>query len=130
MAPAVSAPTVTPVGAGHGALSAAAKPVISETSSNTDDTIFGIPKWALAVAAGSAVALGLAYYVLSAPDEKAKKGGKRKKEKSTKNKATSNSTSSSTTATPVKAKENDQKKDENKVLVEDIGDEEEMVSKY
>jgi hypothetical protein len=124
MAPVVGAPTVTPVGAGHGSLSAAAKPVISDT----DDTIFGIPKWALAVAAGSAVALGLAYYVLSAPNEKGKKGGKRKKDKSTKNKATSDSTVSSTTSTPVKPKEKGQKVDENKVIVEDVGEEEEVVS--
>ena len=125
MAPVISAPTVTPVGAAHGSLTAATKPVISETTSNADDTIFGIPKWALGVAAGGVVALGLAYYVLSAPDGKAKKGGKRKKEKSTKNKSVSDSASSSTKATPVKAKD---KQDENKVLIEDIGDEEETVS--
>ena len=128
MAPVVGAPTVTPVGAGHGSLSAAAKPVTSEIASSTNDTIFGIPKWAFAVAAGSAVALGLAYYVLSAPDEKGKKGGKRKKDKSTKNKATSDSTVSSTTSTPVKLKEKGQKVDENKVIVEDVGEEEEVVS--
>ena len=123
MAPSVVAPTVTPVGAAQKTLASATKPVISETATSTDDTIFGIPKWALAVAAGGVVALGLAYYVLSAPDGNDTKGSKRKKDKSTKNK-TSNSTSSSKTATPVKTKEKEPSKNENKVLVEDVEDEE------
>jgi len=121
MAPPAVAPTVTPVGAAHSSLSAISKPVISETVTNTEDTVFGIPKWALAVAAGGVVALGLAYYVLSAPDGNGAKGGKRKKDKSTKTK-TSDSTSK--TATPSKAKEKEQTKDESKVLVEDVGEEE------
>ena len=33
----------------------------------TDDTLFGVPKWALAVAAGGVVAAGVLYYVLSSP---------------------------------------------------------------
>ena len=63
MAPEPVAPTVTAVGVGHSSLSAATKSVTSETSKslketvNSEDTIFGVPKWALAVAAGGAVAL-------------------------------------------------------------------------
>ena len=115
--------------AGQGSLSAAANsPGITGTAAaSSDDTIFGIPKWAFAVAAGGVVALGLAYYVLSAPDDASAKAGKRKKDKSTKNKTPSGSKSNSTTATPKKAKEKDQKKDENKVTVEDVGEDEDMV---
>ena len=80
------APTVT--GTGPGSLSAVAKPSIAGGATSTvssDDTIFGVPKWALAVAAGGVVAIGLAYYVLSAPDGTSKKSGKKKKEKVVKN---------------------------------------------
>ena len=125
MAPALVAPTVTAVGAGHGSLSEAAKP-IKETV-NTDDTIFGVPKWALAAAAGGVVALGLAYYVLSAPDDNSTKKSKRKKDKSSK-KRSEDSKSNSTTTTPEKAKDKTPKKEENKVSIEDVGeDDEEMV---
>ena len=48
------------------ALAVATKPIVAETPINTDDTIFGMPKWAVAATAGGVVALGLAYYVLSA----------------------------------------------------------------
>ena len=133
MAPALVAPSVVAVGAGHGSLSEAVKPVINETSSNlketvnTDDTIFGVPKWALAAAAGGVVALGLAYYVLSAPDDNSAKKSKRKKDKLSK-KGADDSKSNSTTTTPEKAIDKTSKKEEHKVSVEDVGeDEEEMV---
>jgi len=132
MAPALVAPSVVAVGAGHGSLSEAVKPVINETSSNlketvnTDDTIFGVPKWALAAAAGGVVALGLAYYVLSAPDDNSAKKSKRKKDKLSK-KGADDSKSNSTTTTPEKAIDKTSKKEEHKVSVEDVGeDEEEM----
>ena len=32
-----------------------------------DDTLFGVPKWALAVAAGGVVAAGVLYFVLRSP---------------------------------------------------------------
>ena len=57
MAPALIPPTVTAVGANHSGLSDATKPVLTETSKsiketvNSDDTILGVPKWALVVAA-------------------------------------------------------------------------------
>ena len=132
MAPEPVAPTVTAVGAGHSSLSAATKSVTSETSKsfketvNSDDTIFGVPKWALAVAAGGAVALGLAYYVLSAPDDNSTKKSKRKKDKLSKNKS-DDSKSNSTTTTPEKAKDKTPKKEENKVSVEDVGEDDEEV---
>ena len=47
----------------------AAATVASSGSSTpaSDDTLFGVPKWALAVAAGGVVAAGVLYYVLSSP---------------------------------------------------------------
>ena len=134
MAPEPVAPTVTAVGAGHSSLSAATKSVTSETSKslketvNSDDTIFGVPKWALAVAAGGAVALGLAYYVLSAPDDSSDKKSKRKKDKVSKSKS-ADSKSNSTSTTPEKVKEKTLKKEETKVVVEDVGEDEETVRK-
>ena len=123
MAPEPVAPTVRAVGA-------ATKPVISETTVNSDDTIFGVPKWALAVAAGGVVVLGLAYYVLSAPDDSSNKKSKRKKDKVSKNKA-DDSKSNSTITTPEKSKEQIHKKEETKVSVEDVGeDDEETVFPY
>ena len=118
------APTVTIVGApASDALAVATKPIVAETPINTDDTIFGMPKWAVAATAGGVVALGLAYYVLSAPDDKKFSGAKSKKNKSAKIK-NSESTSSSTTTTPVKSKKNEAKTDESKVVIEDVGEEE------
>ena len=121
----------TGIAASVGVVPAAAKPsgLSATTATSSDDTIFGIPKWALAVAAGGVVALGLAYYVLSAPDDTSAKAGKRKKEKSTKNKTPSGSKTNSTTATPSKEKEKDQLKEENKVTIEDVGEDEDMVGK-
>ena len=136
MAPALIPPTVTAVGANHSGLSDATKPVLTETSKsiketvNSDDTILGVPKWALVAAAGGVVALGLAYYVLSAPDDSSNKKSKRKKDKVSKNKA-DDSKSNSTTTTPEKSKEKIQKKEETKVSVEDVGeDDEETVFPY
>ena len=82
-----------------------------------------MPKWAVAATAGGVVALGLAYYVLSAPDDKKSSGAKSKKNKSAKIK-NSESTSSSTTTTPVKSKKNEAKINESKVVIEDVGEEE------
>jgi hypothetical protein len=42
-------------------------PAPSATGSSADDTLFGVPKWALAVAAGGVVVAGVAYYILSSP---------------------------------------------------------------
>ena len=129
MAPALIPPTVTAVGANHSGLSDATKPVLTETSKsiketvNSDDTILGVPKWALVAAAGGVVALGLAYYVLSAPDDSSNKKPKRKKDKLPKNKA-DESKISSTKTTPEKVVKSP-KKDETKVSVEDVGEEDE-----
>ena len=119
MAPTISA-------AGQGSLSAVVKPS-DISASPSDDTIFGIPKWAFAVAAGGVVVLGLAYYVLSAPEDSSAKASKRKKDKSSKSKIPLGSKSNSTSTTPQKSKEIIQQKDQNKVTVEDVGEDEEMV---
>jgi hypothetical protein len=82
-------------------------------SATTDDTIFGVPKWALAAAAGGLVVAGVAYYVLSSSKPGKKKKGKKGSTKSTASNA------SSTTSTPSKPTTAP------KVTLKDVGAEEE-----
>ena len=91
----------------------------SGASATTDDTIFGVPKWALAVAAGGLVAAGVAYYVLSSSKPGKKKDGKKKGKKGSAKSTASNA--SSTTSTPSKQETTP------KVTVKDVGAEEDAL---
>lgn len=100
-------------------------------AASSEDTIFGVPKWALAVAAGGVVFVGLAYYVLSAPSDGNSKGGGSKLKKPKKvNTPSGGSKTGSTGATPTKKNDVTLKKDEHNVTIEDVGEDEETVSKH
>ena len=89
---------------------------VDGASAATDDTIFGVPKWALAVAAGGLVVAGVAFYVLSSSKPGKKKDGKKKGKKGSSKSAASNA--SSTTSTPSKQETT------SKVTLKDVGAEE------
>ena len=89
---------------------------VDGASAATDDTIFGVPKWALAVAAGGLVVAGVAFYVLSSSKPGKKKDGKKKGKKGSSKSAASNA--SSTTSTPSK------QETKSKVTLKDVGVEE------